>query len=160
MPVFDALQRQFFKLSPLLSIDDLATVTVGNRRPIPEEGPIENWDPRELAVYHLDPTKRDLLSDISQPRYLISSKFRDVIQQLVPSQVQFLPLRLQSLDGEREYQGFSLLRVLPWLSKKELTSVTEELLIFRMPSPVGAVFVSQPLRDCIIDARLQQITFS
>lgn len=151
--------KQFFEMTPQISMADFANVTIGNSLPVPVEGRIEGWDSDEIAVCHRIPDDRDLLSDTSRPRYVVSREFRELLQQLVPDQVQFLPIRLQSIDGETDYPNFTILRVLPWYTQIEAENDPRPLLMFRLPIPVGNIYVTSELRNEITKARIRQVQF-
>jgi hypothetical protein len=126
--------------------------------PLPD-GIASKWDPREIVVYENPPEDRDILTDMARPRFVISTKFRLLLAKLVPEQIQFLPIRLQSTDGKIEYPGFSLLNVLRVRALREANERSEEFEIFRVPFPCH-VHVTGALKKAILSAGIRGVDFN
>ena len=149
---------RFYQIEPeLISVDDLAMVYVGNDFPVSD--PYFHWDRREIAVCTNSPAGRGLLSDTTRSRFLCSAEFRAVLQGCAIERIRFLPIQLQSLDGETHYPDWSILVVedeCP-LVEADLRAIKYD--IFREPWS-DDVYVSEELKAAIVTSGLKRIKFS
>lgn len=120
----------FMNVSPNSTLANHATADLGDLRALPD-GIVSDWNCHTIAVYDRDPTQHDMLS--TRLEELVSPRFREILEKVAAGQIQFLPVRLQSLDGKTEYQGFSMLHPLLRLPISDAEQDQREYLVFRPP---------------------------
>jgi hypothetical protein len=88
--------------------EDWGVVWLYNNSPLPPSR-IESWDPREMAVFRFTPRKRCFFSLMLRDAFVVSQDLYSFLEDLDVTGVQFLPIRLQSPDGEVELERHYLL---------------------------------------------------
>lgn len=124
----------FAKVAPASTLQDSARADLGDLRGLPF-GVVNDWNPRTIAVYDMDPTEHDML--FTRQDELVSPNLRGVLENVAGDQIQFLPVRLQSLDGEIEFNGYSLLHSLLKLPISDAQVDARQFLVFRVPGERG-----------------------
>lgn len=142
-----------------MSQKDWGVVWSGNDLPL-SEGRVDNWDPQEIAVIQNHLGERDLLNDYTQCRFIMSLKFQELLSTCVPDLVQFLPLRLQLVDGSLEWRGFAIAHFLSWIPLHVAEANARTFDIFRTPDYASNFRVTPALKQEIRKAKLKGIEFT
>ncbi len=148
----------FFRIRAAMKVSDPGTACVGNNLPQPE-GPIEGWDPAEIAIARVLVDQRDLYEDLSRHRLIVSPRLQAMLREGVAEQVQFLPVRLLSGDGAQERPGFAILSALNVFTPAEARAHAERETLYRTPLSAGDVRMSLSLKERCAGARLRGVEF-
>jgi hypothetical protein len=108
----------------------------------PRGKPVEDWNPKQLAVYG---PREFVERDYHQlsPFPMFSPRFQTVIREQFPGEGQFLPLRLQKPNGTEEVGGYALgnvLTVIDCLERERTVGTSYN----RQFIPVGLPTLTEP----------------
>lgn len=142
-----------------MSQKDWGVAWSGNDHPLPK-GRTDGWNPDEIAVVQNHLGERDLLQDYIQSRYIVSLKFQELLSTCVPDLVQFLPLRLQLVDGSLEWRGFAIAHFLSWIPLHVAEANGRAFDIFRTPDFADNFRITSALKVEIRKAKLKGIEFT
>jgi len=137
------LRGKFRRIDVSTSRRDWGMVSIGNYTPIQQIDP-ELWDPLEIAIFRTHSPSRDLYKDLGRgDTFVASQRLSSLLRHAADSDVTLLPIRLQSIDGEQECQGFNI--VVPRVELRKLPATTSgKPSFFFCKNPFG-LFCSEAL---------------
>lgn len=147
---------------------------------------INNWN-KNITLFY-DSEKGNILTDYLENVlgwFVVSTKLKNIIEELDKNAVQFLPINIESLNGDNKLNGYYVANILQvidavnwelsdyreaYVKKKNITikyvrkyvfnrEAIKDAHIFKIPNKVTPIFVSQRFRNVIENNKITKCQF-